>query len=293
MGIYERDYYHDGVQPGRFSIGGQSMVNYLVIANVAVFVAALFANSGQARIDPLTAQMMVSAHTLAQPWKLWQLLTAGFAHAGVFHILFNMFTLWMFGRAVEQRYGAWEFLRFYLVSVIAGYVAFATREYFFVNPATWHYGLGASGAVTTVVMLFILNDPRQMLLLFMLIPVPAWVVGVLIIGLNLLGFSAPEGSGVQRVAYDVHLAGAAFGAAYFYFGWNFGKLTGRGLAISRKSVRPAAKLKLHDPGDYDENLDSEADRILDKIHREGEASLTARERKILEDYSRRMRQKHR
>jgi hypothetical protein len=52
-------------------------------------------------------------------------------------------------------------------------------------------------------------------------------------------------------------------------------------------------LKLHDPETYYHDLDSEADALLAKIHRLGEDSLTHEERKKLEDYSRRMRQKHR
>lgn len=292
MGLYERDYYQDDIERRGLSIGGKSMVNYLIGVNVAVFVAGMFLNSGRAPVDPLTEKLMVSAETLTQPWMLWQLLTAGFAHHGIFHILFNMLSLWMLGRQVEARYGAMEFLRIYLVSVVLGSLAFAAREYFFVSPKDWHSGLGASGAVTTIVMLFVLNNPKQMLLLFMVVPVPAWVVGVLLIGLNLLGFAAPEGTNVQQIAYDVHLAGAAFGATYFYFGWDLGKIVVRGLRRPRK-IKSEAQLKLHDPEDYYQNLDSEADRILDKIHREGETSLTARERKILEDYSRRMRQKHR
>jgi hypothetical protein len=51
------------------------------------------------------------------------------------------------------------------------------------------------------------------------------------------------------------------------------------------------KLKIHAPEPTYDNLDAEADRVLEKLHQEGEASLTPRERRVLEDYSRRMRQK--
>jgi hypothetical protein len=52
-------------------------------------------------------------------------------------------------------------------------------------------------------------------------------------------------------------------------------------------------LKVHDPERFYQDRDAEADRALEKLHTQGEASLTAKERQILEDYSRRMRQKHR
>ncbi len=52
-------------------------------------------------------------------------------------------------------------------------------------------------------------------------------------------------------------------------------------------------LKVHRPSEYYRDLDEQADRLLEKVHREGESSLSPKERRILEDYSRRMRQKHR
>ena len=68
------------------------------------------------------------------------------------------------------------------------------------------------------------------------------------------------------------------------------------MAAAGKRLKPGApQLKVHDP-EVEERyreMDDEADRLLDKVHREGEASLSEKERRLLEDYSRRMRQKHR
>src|SRR5690606_19701756 len=97
------------------------------------------------------------------------------------------------------------------------------------------------------------------------------------------------------VAYDVHLVGAAFAGAYWYFGWNFRWIPGLdGFGQGGKAKRwfkPRPELKVHDPEAFYEDLDAEADRLLAKVHEEGEGSLTPREKKILEDYSRRLRQK--
>ena len=149
------------------------------------------------------------------------------------------------------------------------------------------------GAVTAVVMMFIFCFPKATLYLNFLIPVPAWLVGVLLVGGDVWG--AIQGRG--NTAFDVHLAGAGFAALYFAMRWNltqsWDRLTGGW------SFRP--RLRVHHPdgravgwGDGPrQNLDDEADRVLEKLHQEGEASLNARERNILEAYSRRMRQKHR
>ncbi len=72
------------------------------------------------------------------------------------------------------------------------------------------------------------------------------------------------------VAYDVHLVGAAFALAYWYFGWNFGRLpgfadVGRLFASPRSGFQPRPNLKVHDPEQYYEDLDAEADRMLEKL----------------------------
>jgi hypothetical protein len=92
------------------------------------------------------------------------------------------------------------------------------------------------------------------------------------------------------------LAGGLFALGYWYFGWNFGRLPGMA-EIARlgrtlgKSLKPKPDLRVHDPESYYDDLDAEGDRVLEKLKSEGEQSLTRRERQVLEDYSRRMRQK--
>ena len=66
--------------------------------------------------------------TLFEPWKWWQFLTYGFFHDlnSPIHILFNMIMLYVFGRMVEARMGAGEFLRFYLLAIVIGGIIGAT-----------------------------------------------------------------------------------------------------------------------------------------------------------------------
>jgi hypothetical protein len=84
--------------------------------------------------------------------------------------------------------------------------------------------------------------------------------------------------------------------AYWHFRWNFGRLPGldrlkRLVTKPQGWIKPKPPLKVHDPEHYYEDLDAEADRLLDKVAREGLSSLTDPERRTLEDYSRRTRQK--
>lgn len=296
MGIENRDYYRDDTPTGSHT-GQHTMITKIIVATAAIFVLNMFIAG---RDSWIMYGMASGAADLWTPLYWWRFLTAGFAHdpESIMHILFNMFGLFMLGRSVEEAYGPKEFLRFYLVTIVLGSLAQAGIAYAWNPQGPWPRCLGASGALTGVVVLFICNFPKQTLLFLFVIPMPAWVFGLIFIGINLLGVGGVylpidgDFESASRVAYDVHLVGAAFGAAYFYFGWNLGRLLPGG-GLSLRALKPKPKLRVHDPGvDYEEK-DLKADALLDKVKRNGMDSLTSRERKILEDYSRRMQQKHR
>ena len=292
MGYQDRDYYREGEQTQCVT----SVAVKLIIVNALVFLADVFFG-GQGH--DITSALALHADSLIKPLYWYQFLTAGFTHDGLGHIFFNMLGLYCFGKPLEERFGSREFLRFYLIALVTGMILWAVRAYVWsasVPDAPPGLPLvGASGAVTAVILLFCLLYPRATLLAAFLFPVPAWLIGALIIVSNVLGLQQSAIQG-DNVAYDVHLFGAAFALGYWYFGWNFGQLpglaeVGRLIKSPKKWMQPRANLKVHDPEQYYEDLDVEADRILDKLHREGEASLTPQEKRTLEDYSRRMRQK--
>ncbi len=216
---------------------------------------------------------------------VYQLVSYGFAHAsiiserGIFHILFNMIALFFLGRPVEQRYGGREFIRFYLMAVVMSGLVWLIS---YALSGRVGIAVGASGAVAAVVMLFVFNFPRETVLLMGVLPMPAWILGVLLVGMDALTSLNPD----SGIAVEAHLGGAAFAAAYFFGKWNFQWLRFDGLT-NRLARRPS--LKVHNPGPSRDSLSSEADQVLDKLHREGESSLTKRERRILEKYSREVR----
>jgi membrane associated rhomboid family serine protease len=295
MGIHDREYYRDDTPSGVY-MGQTTMVTKIVLVTFGIYLLDAFIPG-----ESLMYRMASRADDLMRPLYWWRFLSGGFAHdpEQLNHILFNMAGLWFLGRSVEAVYGPKEILRFYLVAIVLGTLAQALREYAMNPGGPWVPCLGASGAVTAVIVLFIFHFPKQTLLLFFVLPVPAWVVGILIIGMNILGAGGVylpldgDQQRAARVAYDVHLVGAAFGFAYFYFKWNLGRLVPGNFSNFKRSLKPKPKLRVHDPeADYGER-DADADRLLEKVNREGMESLNARERKQLEEYSRRMRQKHR
>ena len=159
-----------------------------------------------------------------------------------------------------------------------------------VEPAFWntHFVVGASGAVTAITLLFCIHYPQRTILLMMVLPVPAWSVGMMVVLVNLFGLLGHDSS---HVAFDVHLVGAGFAICYYLFRWNIGRLVPQ-KKLSLAWLKPKPKLKLHDPEKHVHDLDSKADMLLEKVNRDGIDSLSPRERRMLEEYSRRMRQKH-
>jgi membrane associated rhomboid family serine protease len=288
MGIYDRDYYRQ--EPGGFSLRRpQTVIGTLILVNVVVFlVDGLFFEENHA----ITNALAVKVGTLTNPLYWWQFLTYGFAHAPpptYWHIVGNMLVLFFLGRDIESRYGAKEFLRLYLAMLVVAGVAWAVVELFKDPGDPWAVSaVGASGAVTGVVILYALNFPRRTLLLFFVIPMPAWVVGLLVVISDVFGALNSE----TQIAYTAHLGGMAFAFLYFRFQWNLSRWTDRLTSGVWPKRRP--NLRVHNPDrgkGADANLSDEVDRILEKISRQGESSLTRKERRTLEDASRQYQKK--
>jgi len=292
VGIYERDYYRQG--RGGFSFPmPQSAVAAIVVANVVVYILEMLAVSPDHpniivewfafTAAPISKfDFVAHVDTICRPLLWWQFFTYGFLHdpRTLQHILFNMLTLFFLGRDVEDWYGTKEFVRLYCVMLVVAALA-ATAIYYVTNePASC---IGASGAIAGVVVLYALNFPRRTLLVFFVIPVPAWLLGILAIGYDLMGVL---GHAEKGVGYGAHLGGSAFALMYFFQRWNLSRLSFGNFSWIRLPHRP--KLRIHEPDHELDELpaEDEVDRILEKIHREGEASLTRKERQILETASR-------
>lgn len=298
MGLYDRDYLQDNYQPRWTGGGTRMMVTNLVILNAGVFLLNAFL--GRDASDgswPLLQWFAARPEHLVQPWMWWRMLTSGFVHdpTGISHVFWNMFGLFIFGRDVEWRYGRQELLWVYLVAIVSGSFIWCLRNH--LQDASQSQLIGASGGVTAIILLFVYNFPHRTILLMFVFPVPAWVLGVLIIAGNATGVLGMSGD--ARTAFDVHLVGAAFATAYFFGGWNLtrwswglGRRPGGGSRRGWPRWRKKSALRLHDPQDEQpDREEAEADRILAKVSREGLDSITSKERRKLEAYSRRVRQR--
>jgi len=153
-------------------------------------------------------------------FKIWQLVTHMFMHQAVdahgqvafAHILFNMFTLWMFGTILENYWGPKRFLQFYL---ICGLIAGLTQ--LFVQP-DFGYAVGASGAIMGVMAGFTYLFPNTPLyIMFIPIPVKAKFAIPAFMAIDLFSGIAPSTG--DNVAHWAHLGGALAGLVIVFI-WN-------------------------------------------------------------------------
>ena len=286
MGIYDRSYYREDDHRGM--LGGRTMVVNIILFTVACYVAELLFSSDDPRVSLMEQWFSLSPDMLSHPWRFYQLLTCGFMHStnDIFHVFWNMIALWFFGREIEGIYGPFEFLRIYLTLIVMSSLVWLLSTYAGIPGGG---GLeGASGAVMGIAMIFTLHFPTKLIYIWGVLPVPAWAMMVM----YLLGDYTATAKRLPNdyVAHVAHLAGALFGFIYYRSGWNLGRML-----PSRWPRLLQPRLKIHDPEPPDEprDLSRQVDDILAKISREGEASLTKPERRILEEASRRYQRRRR
>jgi membrane associated rhomboid family serine protease len=267
------------------------MVTNLILINVGIYVVELLLRGARTEPNPVTANLALYSDLASRPWNFYQLLSYGFLHDpwDLWHVLANMLGLWFFGRDVELKYGRREFLSLYLSLLVLSGLAWVLVESIAPRAAQGPIPrlIGASGAVTGVLLLFAVNFPHRTVLLFLVLPMPAWVFAIILVLSDLRGALTRTGN----VAYVCHLAGAALAMVYFRTGWSLQRLLPDGLSL--QSIGRRAKLRIHNPPDHESNLEPQVDEILRKIQRHGQESLSNKERRLLEKASRRYREKDR
>src|SRR5262245_44635122 len=167
MGIYDRDYYRkEGQSYLDRLVPSGAVCKWLIVVNLVVFFAQM------ATAWKLNTYLALSAAKVYDG-EVWRLLTHAFLHGDFWHLFFNMFGLWMFGSELEEMYGSREFLLFYIGAALAGAAGYLIHGAFS-ETAYYASALGASGAVTGLILLFCLHFPRRTILLMMVFPVPVW-----------------------------------------------------------------------------------------------------------------------
>jgi membrane associated rhomboid family serine protease len=140
--------------------------------------------------------------------QYYRLLTSGFIHADFMHLIFNMLTLWFFGKVLEEQYfryfGKFTFLLFYLAAITLSDLPSYLKH----KNNSSYASLGASGGVSAILFAYIILAPWSTIYLFFL-PVPAIVFGVV----YLVYSQYMSRKGGDNINHDAHFWGAVIGVA--------------------------------------------------------------------------------
>lgn len=190
-------------------------VRALIIANVAIHLLQFLAGpEATFKIQELFA--LDPVRVLRQMW-LWQPVTYMFLHhsSDIWHLAFNMLTLWMFGGDLELRWGAARFTRYYFVCGIGAGLITCALNVLRGEPSVT---IGASGAIFGLLLAFGMLFPNRMVF-FMVFPMKAKVMVALFAVLQLYFVGAFTRSG-NGVAYFAHLGGMLVGWLYLSGWWD-------------------------------------------------------------------------
>ena len=187
-------------------------IHALIGLNVGVWALWQAAGNNREAEQWMAAHFTTSTAGLVNGLRFHTLVTSSFSHRDFSHLAVNMITLYFFGGEVLALLGAQRLLSLYIGSAVASGVVQAAWPLLSDRISPYTPALGASGAVSSVVMWSILTYPRRIILLYFIIPVPAALFGAGFILKDSLGLF---GYGSANVGNAAHIGGAMCGAMYF------------------------------------------------------------------------------
>lgn len=233
-----------------------------------------------------------------------RILSSGFLHGGWFHLIFNLVALLSFSTSIEMIFGKVKYLILFFGSLIGG----SLLSLFFHRNHGDYRALGASGAISGIVFASIVLMPDSTLKLIMLpIEFPAWAFGIVFILVSIFGIKNSWGN----IGHDAHLGGAIVGMLmtialypdvlqqhpwvlaafllpciiFFFLLYRYPEMMmvdnflGKKYKVLKSKIEESQQEKIVDP-------EEELNRILEKIQKEGMASLTKQEKRDLKRFSR-------
>ena len=245
-------------------------VSIIIGLNVLVFLAWQTTSMVPGLFEFMTANFLVSTSHILHG-HVWTLITAAFSHSELWHLAINMFVLWSFGTVLEHLWGTRVFVLVYLAAAVVASVSHCAVSSFILGrddiPA-----LGASGAVSGLLLAYALHFPRHRILLFGIVPVPALAGVLAFVGLDLWGLIAQGRGGGLPIGHGAHLGGALAGALIYFL---YLRVTYPTPAVRQPRPPTAAASLTPDEA-------REFERIRIKIETTGPHTLTPKEQAFLD-----------
>ena len=274
------------------------LLNVLVFAGLIVLRTILTVSSASAYYPPVMSQFELSSALPVLLRHPWTLLTYAFTHEGFFHILFNLLNLYWFGQLVREYLGDRRLVSIYVLGALAGAVIFLI-SYNLVpafQPAVGSPMVGASAAVTAIIVAGATLLPDYTFMLIIIGPVKIkWIAAVVVLislagvnGGNPGGEIAHLGGALMGFVFIKQLqAGRDMGRPVQAVGNFFANLFSRRPAMRISTPRRAEPVTATSasggkkPAVAGQPLQDEIDNILDKISRSGYESLSKDEKQKL------------
>jgi membrane associated rhomboid family serine protease len=197
--------------PSSFSFGPgplSTSIKTIIAVNVAIFIA-----SSDHLFPTLQTSLGLVPSWVESRLQIWRLATYMFVHADVFHILFNMLALWMFGTELERMWGTRFFLKFYFIAGVGAALLTLLVSHIPYPPLqalSFSNIVGASGAIYGLLLAYALYFPDRIIYYFVF-PVP---VRVYVIISGALAFYASVSANGGGVASATHLGGLLIAWVY-------------------------------------------------------------------------------
>ena len=255
--------YQFQTNPGEFSYKPRLFTNaikVLISINFVIFILQTLSKS-----ETLFFPLFGLVPKLVWSEKMiWQPVTYLFFHGGIWHVLINMFVLWMFGSELERLWGKNRFLKFYFITGVGSGLVTMLVNVQSITPV-----VGASGAVYGVLLAYGLTYPNRTVYLYGIIPIKSlWFV----LGIGFIAFMSSFNN-MSQVSHVTHLSGMLIG--YFMLKKPI-KLKGLWFQLRKKTLEYQIQ---REEKELSKNFIVEQDinQILDKINQEGFDSLTDEE----------------
>ena len=238
-------------------------IKILIIINVGLFLLRFVAKS---QID-LAGIFGLSPNTV---WPMiWQPITYMFIHGDLFHVLINMFVLWMFGSEMESIWGRAQFLRYYFLTGVGSGLVWLL----FNAGQSYSVLIGASGAIYGILIAYGMMFPNRTVYLYFMIPIKVkWFV----VFLGAVAFLSSFNNNTN-ISHLTHLSGMVIGFVYLRYYWHwkdFRFSVHKQIEEFRSSISSKRDQKKIE-------MQNEVDQLLDKINDAGYDNLTEEEKDLL------------
>ena len=287
-----------------------TIIGWIIAVNIAVFVVQTVwtrpvFDSGDGRDFFAVRVSILDEWFSLKPeavlhGQIWRLTTYDFLHAreNIWHLVFNMYLLYLTGRRLLDVYTEREFLLFYLVAGVLSGIAYLIWGWAMNDMRD---AIGASGAVCAVMVSYAMRWPEDRWYFFFVIPVKAiWLAAITAI-MDIYPMLLELGGGrPTSVAHSAHVGGLLFGYLYVKRSWQLEPLFNRIAFSNPLKRRPKFRVVRdegtpsypeHRPSRNEAKLQDRLDELLAKITDHGQASLTDSERAELNEASRYFRER--